>query len=115
MRISQPAVSKLERRADVSVSALRDYVAALGGELELSARFPDGVVRLAVGGPALRYAERAPVRKVAERRAAWGSGLPFEMPEDWAAEVIRIRAMEPEDRMQEVTNFTKFFAEAKRA
>jgi transcriptional regulator with XRE-family HTH domain len=40
--ISQSDVSKLERRADVRVSTLRRYVAALGGELRLTARFPAG-------------------------------------------------------------------------
>jgi hypothetical protein len=39
-------VSKLERRADMYVSALRTYVEALGGELEIVARFPDGAVRI---------------------------------------------------------------------
>ena len=119
MRISQPAVSKLERRADISVVALRDYIAALGGELEVSARFPDGVVTLEVGRPARgaelvprasrvsRYAQRAPLRKVAERPA-------FVMPEDWAAEVIRIRSLPPEARMEEVANFSEFYAEATR-
>jgi hypothetical protein len=38
--ISQSDVSKLERRADIRVSTLRRYVAALGGELRLSAAFP---------------------------------------------------------------------------
>lgn len=42
----QALVSKLERRADMYVSSLRTYVEALGGELEIVARFPDGVVRI---------------------------------------------------------------------
>lgn len=36
---NQPSVSKLERRDDVYVSSLRQVVAALGGTLEISARF----------------------------------------------------------------------------
>lgn len=44
--VGQPAVAKLERRADMYVSNLRRYVEALGGELEISARFPDGAVTL---------------------------------------------------------------------
>ena len=119
MRISQPAVSKLERRADISVVALGAYIAALGGELDVSARFPDGVVPLAVGRAArssevvplasreIRYAQRAPLRKVAERPA-------FVMPDDWAAEVVRIRSLPPDARMEEVANFAEFYAEAKR-
>jgi hypothetical protein len=37
----QAHVSRLERRADLKVSTIRDYVSALGGELELTVRFPD--------------------------------------------------------------------------
>jgi len=44
--INQGAVSKLERRADMYVSTLRNFVTAMGGELEITARFPDGSVRI---------------------------------------------------------------------
>jgi DNA-binding Xre family transcriptional regulator len=37
----QANVSKLERRADVRVSTLRDLVEAMGGELRITAHFPD--------------------------------------------------------------------------
>ena len=40
--VNQGNVSRLERRDDLYLSTLRDYVAALGGELELVVRFPDG-------------------------------------------------------------------------
>lgn len=43
---NQAAVSKLEQRTDMYVSSLRGYIEALGGELEIVARFPDGVVRI---------------------------------------------------------------------
>ena len=36
----QAAVSKLERRADMYVSTLRGLIEALGGTLEIHARFP---------------------------------------------------------------------------
>ncbi|UIF84547.1 XRE family transcriptional regulator [Cupriavidus sp. UYPR2.512] len=42
MNIEQAAVSKLERRDDMYLSTLREYVKALGGELKLVASFPDG-------------------------------------------------------------------------
>ena len=42
MGTNQPSVSKLERREDLYLSTLREYVEALGGELVLRARFPDG-------------------------------------------------------------------------
>jgi predicted transcriptional regulator len=44
--IKQAAVSRLERRKDMHISTLRDYVTALGGELEILVHFPEGDVRL---------------------------------------------------------------------
>lgn len=44
--INQAAVSKMERRADMYVSTLRDFVRAMGGEVEIRAIFPDGEVRI---------------------------------------------------------------------
>jgi transcriptional regulator with XRE-family HTH domain len=46
LNVKQAAVSKLERRADMYVSTLREFISAMGGELEITARFPDGVVRI---------------------------------------------------------------------
>jgi transcriptional regulator with XRE-family HTH domain len=46
LKVGQPAVAKLERRADMYVSNLRRYIAALGGSLEITARFPEGVVSI---------------------------------------------------------------------
>jgi transcriptional regulator with XRE-family HTH domain len=46
MQTSQSEVSKLEQRTDTFVSTLRSYVRALGGELDIVARFPDGEVRI---------------------------------------------------------------------
>ena len=46
LNIDQPNVSRLERRSDVHVSTLADYIAALGGRLELLAVFPEGTVRI---------------------------------------------------------------------
>ena len=44
--VGQPAVAKLERRADMYVSNLRRYIEALGGSLEITARFPEGSVNI---------------------------------------------------------------------
>ena len=41
MQVEQAAVSKLERREDMYVSTLREYVRALGGELKLIASVPE--------------------------------------------------------------------------
>lgn len=38
--VSQPAVSKIERSRDLNLATLRDYVAALGGEVEVVVRLP---------------------------------------------------------------------------
>jgi predicted transcriptional regulator len=52
LAVGQPAVAKLERRSDMYVSNLRRYVEALGGTLEITARFPDGAVTVADVGAA---------------------------------------------------------------
>jgi DNA-binding transcriptional regulator YiaG len=44
--VKQSAISKLERRTDMYVSTLRHFIAAMGGELEIRAVFPDGAVRI---------------------------------------------------------------------
>lgn len=46
MSIEQAAVSKIERREDMYVSTLREYVKALGGELKLVASFPDADIQV---------------------------------------------------------------------
>lgn len=46
---SQGNVSELERRDDVYLSSLREYVEALGGHLEIAAVFDDERTPIAVG------------------------------------------------------------------
>lgn len=43
--IKQPSLSKLEKQTDMQISTLRRIVKALGGELEVSAKFPKGVIK----------------------------------------------------------------------
>lgn len=45
--IKQPSLSKLENQADMQISTLRKIVTALGGELEVLAKFPKGTVKIA--------------------------------------------------------------------
>jgi transcriptional regulator with XRE-family HTH domain len=45
--MQQPAVSRLERQADMYVSTLRSYVEAMGGSLQIEAVFPDATVTIA--------------------------------------------------------------------
>jgi predicted transcriptional regulator len=46
LKKDQSAISQLERRTDMYLSTLTDFVNALGGELEIRANFPEGSVRL---------------------------------------------------------------------
>jgi hypothetical protein len=39
--VRQHSISRLEQRSDMLLSTLRDYVGKMGGELVLTARFPD--------------------------------------------------------------------------
>jgi transcriptional regulator with XRE-family HTH domain len=39
LSVGQPAVAKLEKRSDMHVGNLRRYIEALGGKLEITARF----------------------------------------------------------------------------
>lgn len=98
MGVSQSAVSKLEHRDDVSVNALRDYIAALGGTLEIQARFPKAVLPL-----------NAKSARVAERRPAWGDTL----PPDWIDEIERVRRLTPEDRLREAAALSALLAAAR--
>jgi len=50
MQTSQSEVSKLEQRTDAFVSTLQSYVRALGGELDIVARFPDGSFKISQFG-----------------------------------------------------------------
>ena len=46
LNINQAAVSKMERRTDMYISTLRNYIRAMGGELEIVATLPDGQVKI---------------------------------------------------------------------
>lgn len=47
LHVNQAAVSKIEHRTDMYISTLRAYIRAMGGDLEIVARFPDGEVKIA--------------------------------------------------------------------
>ena len=44
--MKQPSLSKLENQTDMQISTLRKIVQALGGKLEVLARFPKGTVKI---------------------------------------------------------------------
>jgi hypothetical protein len=46
MEDQQSAISRIEKQTDMYVSTLRRYIEAMGGELEIVARFSDGAVRI---------------------------------------------------------------------
>ena len=46
LHVQQPAIAKLEKRTDMYLSTLRNHIRAMGGELIVTARFPDGEVRI---------------------------------------------------------------------
>ena len=46
LHVQQPAIAKLEKRTDMYLSTLRHHVEAMGGRLEVVARFPDGTVKI---------------------------------------------------------------------
>jgi transcriptional regulator with XRE-family HTH domain len=65
MGVSQAALSKLERRPNVTVSALQRYVEALGGRLEVNVLLPSPQRRSGVSASARRTASRTPrVRRI---------------------------------------------------
>jgi transcriptional regulator with XRE-family HTH domain len=42
LKVNQAEISKMERRTDMYVSTLINYIQAMGGTVEITARFPDG-------------------------------------------------------------------------
>ncbi len=64
--IKQPSLSKLEKQTDMQISTLDRLVKALGGELEVVAKFPRGDVRLIPFGKASRRATKPRQRATAK-------------------------------------------------
>lgn len=46
LHVQQPSIAKIEKRTDMYLSTLRSHIEAMGGELEVIARFPDGSVKI---------------------------------------------------------------------
>lgn len=46
LHVQQPAVAKMEQRTDMYISTLRSHIEAMGGELEITAKFPEGTVKI---------------------------------------------------------------------
>ena len=46
LQVGQAAVAKMEKRTDMYVGNLRRFVEAMGGQLDVVARFPEGSVKI---------------------------------------------------------------------
>ena len=46
LHVKQPAVAKIERRADMYLSTMRGVIKAMGGQMEILAVFPEGKVTI---------------------------------------------------------------------
>jgi predicted XRE-type DNA-binding protein len=46
LHVQQPSIAKMERRTDMYLSTLRSHIEAMGGQLEVIARFPDGAFKI---------------------------------------------------------------------
>ena len=46
LKIKQASVSKKETQTDMYISTMRKYIMAMGGELEIIAKFPEGSVKV---------------------------------------------------------------------
>lgn len=71
--VNQATISKLERRTDMYLSTMRRFVEAMGGELEIRARFPEGVVEIDQFG-AIPAAPEDDAASAGRRRRGKGRG-----------------------------------------
>ena len=81
LKLGQASVSKIESATDMYLSTLRRYIEALGGELVISAKFPEGTVipidslssapkRVRKRTPAKKKSSAAKVSKVSKAKIA---------------------------------------------
>lgn len=69
LKIGQGAVSRMEKQSDFLLSTLREYVGALGGQLELRVVFPDADFVIETLAPATS-AKKRPARATSVKSAA---------------------------------------------
>ena len=46
LHVQQPSIAKMEKRTDMYLSTLRSHIEAMGGQLEVVARFPEGAIKI---------------------------------------------------------------------
>jgi transcriptional regulator with XRE-family HTH domain len=70
LSVKQAAVSKLEKRTDMYISTLRNFIKAMGGDLEIIANFPDGSVQISqfedIAAPLPFYGKGVPGNETTE-------------------------------------------------
>ena len=64
LHVEQPSIAKMEKRTDMYLSTLRNLVQAMGGDLVLTAKFPDGEVKIN------NFSDLGPVPEEQHRRPA---------------------------------------------
>ena len=64
MNISQATIARMEKRSDLLLSTLRNYVKAIGGKLSLTVEFPD---RASVSLEGLGDTEEPPRKRIDKR------------------------------------------------
>lgn len=84
--IHQTALSRLERRNDVSLSMLKSFVEALGGNLEISAMFPDAAIALS------KIADVHPINDL--RALEWQQCLIHPIPPERATDRFLVRKVD---------------------
>jgi DNA-binding transcriptional ArsR family regulator len=72
LKLGQASVSKIESAADMYLSTLRRYIEALGGELVVSAQFPEGTV---VPIDSLSSASKVRKKRATAKKKALGKKL----------------------------------------
>ncbi len=68
LNVKQAEISKIENRADMLMSTLRNFVQAMGGDLEIRAVFPDRTVEIA--NFSSLASKRKPTRTSGKKKAA---------------------------------------------
>jgi transcriptional regulator with XRE-family HTH domain len=63
LNINQGAVSKMEKRTDMYVSTLRNFIQAMGGQLQVKAIFPEGEIQIEQF-ESVAYPQNAPLATV---------------------------------------------------
>src|SRR5439155_12640841 len=80
LQVHQPAIAKMEHRADMYVSNLRRFIVAMGGTLEIVAHFPEGSVTITNFCEVEAEETDATAEHPVSCSAAAGANMPFVLP-----------------------------------